>query len=193
MTIMILVHRSVYMKKIILVLSCLILMVAAAGCLSSDDGNNTTNNTANNTTNNTTNLSELLENFSMPSNPINNTSYVPENATAYLTKQIRVSEDKKSIVFVFDESSTGDKWEYIMEPRTVLKVTTDEHFTPEDVPETNPGIHVWVFESAGTGKTILNFNYMVQETGKSINNLIYIIEVNNSGEISIISVLHERL
>ncbi|MBZ3935960.1 protease inhibitor I42 family protein [Methanimicrococcus blatticola] len=179
------------MKKIVqaFIFVCLILAVAATGCLTSDDGTNTTNKTINDT-NNTSNLTDQ---FSTPANPINNTSYVPDNASAYLTKQVRVSDDKKSVVFVFDESSTGDKWELIMEPRTVLSIETDEHVTPENAPETYPGIHVWVFESIGPGKTIMNFNYIVEETGKSINNLIYIIEVNNAGEISIISVLHERL
>lgn len=182
------------MKKIFqtFIFTCLILAVAAAGCLSSDGGNSTINN-IDKTTNNANNTSNITDYFSVPANPINNTSYVPENASAYLTKQVRVSDDKKSVVFVFDESSTDDKWELIMEPRTVLKISTDEHIIPENVPETHPGIHVWVFESIGPGKTIMNFNYIVEETGKSINNLIYIIEVNDSGEISIISVLHERL
>lgn len=161
-------------------------MVAATGCLTSDDADGTINNTTNNTSNNTSNIST-------PSNPINNSSDVPNNATAYLTKQMRMSDDKKSMTFVFDESSDGDKWELVMAPEGILILTEDEHIIPIDVPDNYPGIRRWVFESGSAGKTILNFNYIVEETGKSINNIIYIIEVDGSGEITIISTLYERL
>ncbi|WNY28522.1 hypothetical protein MmiEs2_07130 [Methanimicrococcus stummii] len=169
------------------ILVCLVFAVAAAGCLSNDGNESANTSNYTNITNDSVNANVSAANNSSGANA---SEY--KNSTAYLIKQVRISDDKKTITFVFDETDE-DKWALIMEPQGVLILQEDLYIPPEKPEETDSGIHVWVFESGKAEKTILDFNYVVQKEDKSINHIIYIIEVNNAGEISIKSLLHERL
>ncbi|MDR2944547.1 MAG: protease inhibitor I42 family protein [Methanosarcinales archaeon] len=187
------------MKKSIwiFVFICFALAVAVAGCV--DSGNNTTPDNKNNTTldNETKNMSDLsaiIEDFGTPITPINNSSSVPENGLSYLRKQTKISDDRQSIMFVFDEAPDGDKWEMTTAPRNLLTLTTDRVIVPEEKDaEGSPNLHVWILETGDkSGQVIMNFNYIVEETGKSINNIYYVIQIGESGNINIISILYER-
>ncbi|MDR2944548.1 MAG: hypothetical protein LBU81_05655 [Methanosarcinales archaeon] len=187
----------------VFVFICVALAVAAVGCIDNagttpDNGNNNTtpgngsNDTAPGNGTNNTALEDELNHISNLADellivPVDSSPSIPRSSLTNLRNQMEISDDRQSIMFVFDEAANGDRWELTMEPKNLLTLTTDRIIVPEEgETESSLNLHVWVLETGEeSGTMVMNYKYVTGDTDKIINTIYYVIRINENGNISI--------